>query len=490
MDDRARAALDYHLRTRHAPHAYARALGWMDWDTQPDPFRRYVGAPVELLDREIDGGPAYDDVMEGRLPSPDGEPVARLFRDSLAISAWKEAGDARWALRVNPSSGNLHPTEGWLVNGDGVFHYNPFLHGLERRAAMPGWGRLAGDLPPGAMLVGLTSIPWREAWKYGERAFRYCQHDLGHAIAGVTLAANALGWRARVLDGVPDAAIAALLGIDGSGPEGEVPECLIAVWPGGDFPIAQARHVRLPPPPTEWLGTANRLSGEHHEWPVIAEVEAATRKEAAPWFEEEPPRRPGDTSRAASFREIVHRRRSAVAMDGRTSIPREAFLRQMRRACRQPLPWAHTVDLAVFVHRVDGMEPGLYHLRRATGELAGVTTGDVRGLAGHVSCGQDIASDGAYAVAMIADLDALLERWGAPFWRRVHWEAGAIGQVLYLEAEADGVRATGIGCFFDDAAQQAARAGARRPIYHFTVGGPVEDERLRTGAPYEHVERL
>ena len=34
---------------------------------------------------------------------------------------------------------------------------------------------LDGVIPDGVMLVALTSIHWREAWKYGERAFRYCQ---------------------------------------------------------------------------------------------------------------------------------------------------------------------------------------------------------------------------------------------------------------------------------------------------------------------------
>ena len=41
------------------------------------------------------------------------------------------------------------------------------------------------------------SIYWREAWKYGMRAFRYCHHDCGHAIAAVAYAAAALGWRTR-----------------------------------------------------------------------------------------------------------------------------------------------------------------------------------------------------------------------------------------------------------------------------------------------------
>ncbi len=67
----------------------------------------------------------------------------------------------------------------------------------------------------GAFLVALTSIHWREAWKYGERAFRYCQHDVGHAIGALRVAAS-LAWvaadAAAALVGC--AHVAALLGLD------------------------------------------------------------------------------------------------------------------------------------------------------------------------------------------------------------------------------------------------------------------------------------
>jgi hypothetical protein len=91
---------------------------------------------------------------------------------------------------------------------------------------------------------------------------------------------------------------------------------------------------------------------------------------------------------------------------------------------------------------------------------------------------------------MVADLAGGLASLGAPFYRRLHWEAGAIGQVLYLEAEAAGLRGTGIGCFFDDAMLDAVgipRESGWKTLYHFTVGGPVDDERLRTIAPYAHL---
>ena len=61
--------------------------------------------------------------------------------------------------------------------------------------------------------VGLTSITWREAWKYGERAFRYCQHDVGHALAALRFAAAALGWRLQLLQEWDDAMLARLLGL-------------------------------------------------------------------------------------------------------------------------------------------------------------------------------------------------------------------------------------------------------------------------------------
>ena len=51
---------------------------------------------------------------------------------------------------------------------------------------------------------------------------------------------------------------------------------------------------------------------------------------------------------------------------------------------------------------------------------------------------------------MIADFDLRLAEYGPSFYRHLYWESGLVGQILYLEAEAAGVRATGIGCFYDD----------------------------------------
>jgi hypothetical protein len=104
-----------------------------------------------------------------------------------------------------------------------------------------------------------------------------------------------------------------------------------------------------------------------------------------------------------------------------------------------------------------------------------------------VSCQQDIASDGAFAVAMIAAFEPTLHERGASFYPRLFRETGMIGQMLYLEAEAAGLRGTGIGCFFDDTMHEILGFTDRRfqSLYHFTVGGDIEDPRLRTEPAYD-----
>src|SRR5688572_31823766 len=207
----------YHERTKHHFNRFASGPGRLDWANQPDPFRRYAGAALTRLPilgpGEEPVSPAYEDLfIAGAVPAAPLtlRTLSRLLEFALSLSAWKQAGGTRWALRVNPSSGNLHPTEGYLFidcvpelgESPGLFHYVPRSHALERRADCPSelYSLLTRSLPTGAFLVGLSSVYWREAWKYGERAFRYCQHDVGHAVGALRIAASTLGWSARLLD--------------------------------------------------------------------------------------------------------------------------------------------------------------------------------------------------------------------------------------------------------------------------------------------------
>src|SRR5947207_567779 len=174
--------LTYHRLSKHHLSRYAPGPDHLDWATQPDPFRTFAGTTAEELPLLADAlRTSYADLYTTGAVAPrraDVNSVAVLFELALGLSAWKEYRGSRWALRCNPSSGNLHPTEGYAVLpplpgiAPGVYHYVSRDHVLERRRAFSAdeSGRLASLLPAGSFLIGLSSIPSREAWKYGRRA--------------------------------------------------------------------------------------------------------------------------------------------------------------------------------------------------------------------------------------------------------------------------------------------------------------------------------
>jgi SagB-type dehydrogenase family enzyme len=522
-----KTVFEYHDRTKHHLERYARSLGYMDWDTQPDPFRRYEGAPLRRLEVPADEpGSTYDSLFAAPLSAAPliRESLSRLFYYSLSLSAWKQVRGlggkvtTRWSLRVDPSSGNLHPTEGYLLCGPveglaekpAVYHYAPHEHGLELRRELD---EIPG-LPAGSALIGITSIHWREAWKYGERAFRYCQHDCGHVIAALTLAAACLGWRAKLIDSIGTEQLRRMLGVDTQkGPEAEHADCLLLLSP------APANYEPAEMPGSAWQGTPNQLSSNHHPWHAIDDVSAAAESFGNPGAAADPPAAPEAPERNLPAHRLIRQRRSAMSMDGETSISRDAFYQMLARLMPQPVPygalaWQPAVSLLLFVNRVDEFDEGLYILVRDPAHEASLrdalrdeflwakpatcpdhlplyllVPSDVKDAARTVSCHQDIAAEGVFAMGMLARFDETLQAAGPAMYPRLFWETGVIGQVLYLEAEAAGIRGTGIGCFFDDAVHRTIgiEDHSWQSLYHFTVGGPVDDPRLETEAAYNHL---
>jgi len=571
IDSAVTETLLYHQQTKHHFHRYATSLGFLDWANQPNPFRFYEGVtPVRLPLLKKDPASEHLALYErSRNVFQDftRETVGAFLELSLGLSAWKSIPGNSCALRMNPSSGNLHPTEAHLILPAlpgvtaGIFHYNSYLHALEPRAEVPEtlWQHIKEHLHTDGFLVALTSIFWREAWKYGERAFRYCQHDVGHALAALSFSANLLGWKVAWLNAVSDEEIARLLGFDKTQwPEFELehPELLCFVHRSGEQQIPRDLPSEIVSEfsELEFQGTPNQLSEEHVDWEIISRVAEATAnvgqasslpvhgassprfsggrmppeladKMSAPHFQTcsdttRPSYAPTAPSRIPAA-QIIRQRRSAVAFDGVSSISKDQFCTMLdktipREACA-PFDLGLTdscVHLLLFVHRVTGLEPGLYFLLRAERDLPALQSrvagchrhflwrpvdealplyllqaGDFQSTATSVSCGQSIAGEGAFSLGMIARFRVELEM--APHrYRHLFWETGMIGQVLYLEAEAQGVRATGIGCFFDDPVHElmGLQDVAFQSLYHFTVGGPREDARLATRAAYHHLE--
>lgn len=576
----------YHEQTKHHFHKYADTPHGLQWASQPDSFRRYHGASLIALRHLPPIYGAATDQQYSRIFSEFVNPsiltkaaVSQLLYDSLSLSAWKKAGPVSWSLRVNPSSGNLHPTEAYIVAGpmagvsDNPFiaHYAPKEHALELRAEISFdlWRDLTSGFPPGTVFVGLTSVYWRELWKYGERGFRYCHQDIGHALGAIAMAGAAQGWDAVLLDGWGNEDIAHLLGVAkrnempaGAPKTGKYPQlekehahCLVAFFPGKahhestirgkhdmsyrsrprDDSVYKMSNVTVPcealvdslrsrMAETEWKGLPNLLSKEHVWYESIDKAAAASVKPTTPvplstkplpqWVSFT------QTYLTLTLRQIINKRRSALKMDSNFVLQREAFYQIMWKSMPsgyntelqgdpkqfpfRVLPWSSQVHMAIFVHKVIGLPKGLYFLVRNSEHqkqlreamrpefqwvkpekcpeqlpLYLLAESNCEKLAMQLSCHQEIAGDSCFSIGMISRFDAIKEK-GAWMYPRLFWECGVLGQLLYLEAHAVGISASGIGCYFDDPVHQVLGFKGKewQSLYHFTIGAPVEDKRI------------
>ena len=557
MNAELETVLSYHQASKHGFKAYAPGPRLLEMSIKPDPFLNYKGAPVLKLDTwsgediKSELMPAYEQAFspEKLVPSElNRNSISQLFFDSFALSVWKKTGSAEWALRINPSSGNLHPTEVYLVSGPvpellekpSVCHYTPLPHGLELRAefSRETWEKLSSGFPEGTFFIGLTSIYWRVAWKYGLRAFRYANHDLGHAIAALTFAAAGLGWRTDLLVGMGSEDIAKLMGVSGrQGPEKEEPACLLAVYPAGKectsgkvSPSALSDFEKL-----SWNGVPNRLSPAHVEWTDIEKAASATRKGETEHSREKKPevkpdrRATGLSGRISgyginsglekvSLRSVIHRRRSALEMDNSAYMDEESFYGILRRTLpdKNPIfntlasgPFAH---LLLFVNRVKGLLSGLYIFLRKPGEKERFKTAfrsdflwekpescpydlefyllveeELHYFAAQLSCAQRKAADACFTACMLSEFEEPLKTSGPWMYPYLFWECGILGQLLYLEAEARGFRGCGIGCFFDDPLHETLglKGLEYQDLYHFAVGSPLQEIGVATFPAYK-----
>lgn len=529
--------ITYHNRTKHNFDQYAAGPETIDWDSQPDSFRVFEGVKtISLPLQEEDQAVSYASLFRKNQQPVNPwsiDSVSQLLQFSLGLAAWKQFGTSRWSLRCNPSSGNLHPTECYIIAigipeiDDGLYHYRVDNHSLELRCSYS--TRTASSPYLG---LALSSVPWREAWKYGERAFRYCQLDAGHAVAAVAYSACVLGYQVKRFDEAPQGDLDLLLGTDRVQDfhvhEPEHAELFLSFIPNAPAEVPSWTELLSASKNGEWHGKANLLDPRHfYDWPIIDQV---TETSAFPGSHKNEPEHtphpeqllpPPETIFAReSALKLIRQRRSAQAFDKTATMVAIDFFRLLERVMpyvNQP-PWSglgncNQINLLLFVHAVDGLAPGLYFLVRNPQELEEhktrfkesflwepvaeapsslplyhLLTANARKAAQQLSCHQAIAGDSVFSMGMIAKFSTSLA--STPWrYRELLQEAGAIGQSLYLEAEAAGFRGTGIGCFFDDAVHQLLGLADNyyQSVYHFTVGRPIEDSRLVTLSPYFHL---
>jgi hypothetical protein len=331
-----------------------------------------------------------------------------------------------------------------------------------------------------------------------------------------------LGWTIELITECGDTELSGLLGVnraeDFKADEREYADILCKIQIQDPTPeydldaLMQAVNTGL------WHGKTQPLNRYHlYKWHVIHEVAQATEKPRTEQIKSQTQtplvNYPSACQKNAT--QIIRQRRSAQNFNPKATLAVADFYQILAATLPDKLPFdlwllPNKIHLFIFVHRVEGLEPGLYALPRNPEKIAALQaatlesfawqaivaplplykllSANCRNVAKTLSCHQAIASDSAFSLAMVAEFSETIEA-AAWQYRTLFWEAGLIGQVLYLQAEAAGVRGTGIGCYFDDSVHETIGLTDEtfQSLYHFTVGTPLEDSRLQTLPAYTHL---
>ncbi len=225
---------------RETDHALDRAesqyAGTLNPALRPRPDKRYPTlAPrplpdvAELAPSPISALTAIADAGEGGTAAGrtlDVDALARIAFFTNGITKTIRRGGQTIAFRAAPTTGALYHIELYLVTGDlpglpaGVYHYGAHDHALRqlragdfRQTVVEATGHEPATTQAPAIMV-MTSVFWRNAWKYAARAYRHTYWDAGTMLPNILAVAAADGIPARLVLSFADAEIAGLLGID------------------------------------------------------------------------------------------------------------------------------------------------------------------------------------------------------------------------------------------------------------------------------------
>jgi SagB-type dehydrogenase family enzyme len=396
--------------------------------------------------------------------------LAHLLHYSNGVVRRRKAHGRVLEFRAASCTGAAYHIEAYVVCGDvpglpaGVYHYDAASERLVRLRSDDFRANVASSLAGAPAsnaeaFVVLSSTFWRNAWRYGERAYRHAFWDAGTVAANLLGLASQAGLSPGLHAGFVDKEVNFVLGLDA---RREAAICVVALGVGGSHgPIVAADPISPVVEP---------VSQAEIEYPLIWRTHAAgdlAREEAAGWstLASQTP----EPEYGRPMRTIIERRRSTRRF-AREPLRRQDFDGLLHAALAyMPADFPSLADAYLIVHNVDGLVPGAYRFNE---ELRLIQAGDFRSQASHLALDQTTAGDAAFNLYFVTGLDSLMASQGERGYRAAQLEAGVRGGRVYLAATALGLGATGLTFYDDEVAPFFALPDDTAVLFLAAVGRP------------------
>lgn len=452
--------MEYHARSKLWPGAAAPRT--IDAALIPRPYKVYA-TNLPTIDLPEPSESAESGVMNaivgGSAPLAasglDLATIATLLRMSAGIVRRKVINGREVAFRAASCTGSAYHVELYLVSGDvpdlgaGVYHFG--VHDDRLRLLRSGdfRGALAQALgdesshAPEAYLV-LTSVFWRNAWRYEERAYRHAYWDSGTILANLLAVAADCGVRSSVAAGFVDGRVNALVGVDG---EHEAAVALVRLGPFSRTEEAVVPRASLPEVAASAVSIEFPAINRMHEASSLVDAKAVQRYRV---IELGGAAAPPLLAAGLPLDTVIRQRRSTRRF-ATQAISQAHFMALMASARSsagtRDAEGFGSVELSVIVHAVEGVDPGVYRWR--DGELCMERPGVWRERAVHLALDQDAAGQAAVNFCFWSRLPDVLAIHGNRGYRAAQLAGAISGGRVYLAAHALGLGATGL-TFYDD----------------------------------------
>lgn len=499
-------AQHYHERTKYDPETLASKNQRLDWSKQPVPFKEYkIGAAIDLK-------PYLQETPEAFVNDANGQwwkRLSRLLFRSYGLTARMPSMGNTVYLRAAPSAGGLYPAEMYLVSRGtpllppGLYNYQCRTHSLMHYWESDVWQSLQDAcfwhpaLDNTQLAIIVTSVFYRSAWRYEDRAYRRICLDTGHLLGNIELAGAIADYRPHLIGGFVDQAVNDLLYID------PLQEGAIAVLPLADLldiqqnlprgctALPSATETTYPQIPDGELlkyfhchtQISPNISGklnlptvkqeksleDKYNFPFCLKIPTATT--SIQWGE-----------KLTDLEITMHKRRSTRAYNGEELTLDELkalldFTYQPQNYIDQNLDTSpdyfdlNLIETFIAVCGVKGLEAGCYYYAPKAQELRQIRFKNFRRELHFLCLGQELGRDAAAVIFHTSDLKSAIAQYGDRVYRYLHMDAGHLGQRLNLAAIQLNLGVSGIGGFFDDHVNDVLGIPADEAVIYITTLG-------------------
>ncbi len=480
-------------RDRLSPHT-------LDWENQPTLYKAYKGIePIPLPKQISPPRLKLSDILLAesitRPRSLDITDISRLLLLSNTLTAKARHGNDEFYFRSVASAGALYPSEIYLsvqgINGldPGLYYFSIKEHALyclrkgEFNRFVSGLIQpLSKNIP--SIVLFFTSIYFRSAWKYRDRAYRYCLLDTGHLIENVHLALKSYKISFKLSYDFNDDELGKFLGVDTTR---EFPLATFQVWPG---PLAQSAEKMedINPLPDELQKTSivspmekryEKIEDIHSQGSAI--IHNIESKGTIPFpfsgsgLGAQSIAGPASWPDKMDYKDALFRRRSSRNFIHK-GLDSNVLSAMLLGICTPDVKVDHMAPLFVGMLVGEGQhfEAGFYTLDCEAKQILFIKKGEYNSKMAAICLDQAWLSNAAIHFLFLGDLRAVDKLWGPRGYRYALLTAGRLGERIYLMATAMGLGCCGIGAFYDEEASEILDLNDNASLFYLVAAGHVK----------------